>query len=98
MPSAEDLRSISNKDATAEDFIRNANWAIDHAARMGYTSEVVAVPVNLTLREARLILEKNFPNCQITARWWVNCFKVSWKDRQWGHATTNRWFGWVSRR
>ena len=98
MPSAEDLRSMSNKDATAEDFICKANWEIDRAARLGYMSEVVAVPINLTHREARVILEKNFPNCHITDRWWSNCFKVSWKDRQWGHATTNRWFGWVSRR
>ena len=81
MPSAEELRAISDKDATADDFIRNASWAVDHAARMGYVSEVVPVPVNLTRAEARGILEKTFPNCRITDRWWSNCFKVSWKKR-----------------
>ena len=97
MPSAEELRALSDKDATAEDFIRNANWAIDHAARMGYTNEVVAVPVNLTHREARVILERNFPNCRITDRWWTNCFKVSWKDKQWGHVSISQWCGWERR-
>ena len=97
MPTAEELRAICDRDAVAEDFIRNANWTIDHAARLGYTSETLIIPRNMTANEARKVLEQNFPNCQLSWKWWSNCFKVSWKERQWERALTNQWFGWVQK-
>lgn len=91
---AEELRAYANKDAMAEDFIRQANRAIDYAAHMGYTSEAVAVPVTMSTDEARALLVKEYPNCQITRRWWSNCFKVSWKERQWATASGSKILLW----
>jgi hypothetical protein len=94
MPSAEELRAYADRDAMAEDFIRQANMAIDYAARMGYKSELVVVPVTFSLKEARTLLEKEYPNCHITKRWWSNCFKVSWKERQWATASGLKTLPW----
>jgi hypothetical protein len=81
MPSAEELQAMSDKDVAEEDFIRSANYLIESAARIGFTSGVVPVERNIEMTTAKKILEKNFPNCQITERWWSHCFKVSWKKR-----------------
>ena len=81
MPSAEELLAMNDKELAEEDFIRNANYVIEMAARLGYVSEIVSVARNIEMKTARKILEKNFPNCQITERWWSHCFKVSWKKR-----------------
>ena len=81
MPSAEELLAMNDKELAEEDFIRNANYVIEMAARLGYVSEIVSVALNIEMTTARKILEKNFPNCQITERWWSHCFKVSWKKR-----------------
>lgn len=94
---AEELRAYTDKDAMAEDFIKHANVAIEYAAHMGYKSEVVTVPVTMTSADARALLEKEYPNCRITRRWWSNCFKVSWKERQWERASISQWFGWGQR-
>jgi len=89
MPSAEELRAYADKEVMAEDFIRDANRSIDYAARMGQKSELVVVPVTFSLKDARALLEKEYPNCRITKRLFSNCFKVSWKERQWGRVWTN---------
>jgi hypothetical protein len=81
MPSADQLRAMNDKHAAEEDFIRSANYLIEAAARIGFTSEVVPVERNIEMTTARKILESNFPNCKITSRWWSHCFKVSWKKR-----------------
>jgi hypothetical protein len=83
---AEELRAYADKVAMADDFIRQSNMVIDYAARMGYKSEVVTVPVTMSATEARELLAKEYPNCRITWRWWSKCFKVSWKERQWATA------------
>jgi hypothetical protein len=79
MPSADELRAMSDKHAAEEEFIRSATCLIEFAALDGYTSEVVPVHRVIDTNTARKILEANFPNCRITSRWWSNCFKVSWK-------------------
>ena len=86
---AEELRAYADKEAMEEDFVRQANRAIEYAAHMGYKSEVVTIPVTMPSANARALLEKEYPNCRITWRWWSNCFKVSWKERQWGRVWTN---------
>jgi len=89
MPSAEELRAYADKEAMSEDFVRQANLAVDYAARMGYTSELIVIPVTLSLKDARALLEKEYPDCRITKRVFSKCFKVSWKERQWGRVWTN---------
>jgi hypothetical protein len=78
MPSAEELLAISGNYDAEEDFIRIVNRNVDFAARTGATYELVDVPSNLTPAQVKKILEGNFPNCEISKRWWTNCFKVSW--------------------
>jgi hypothetical protein len=89
MPSAEELRAYADREAMAEDFVVQATRAIEYAARMGYKSELVVVPITFSLKDARALLEKEYPNCRITKRLFSNCFKVSWKERQWGRVWTN---------
>lgn len=78
MPSAEELRAITEKYNAEEDFIQFATRCIELAARSGGTYEHIDIPCNLTKAETKKILIGNFPNCRISSWWWANYFKVSW--------------------
>ena len=78
MPSADELRLITDNYDATEDFINTATRAIELSARAGMTSEYVDVPHNLTKAQVKAALFGNFPNCRITSGWWTRCFKVSW--------------------
>ena len=78
MPSAEELRLITDNYDATDDFIVSATRAIELSARAGMTSEYIDVPHNLTKAQVKAALVGNFPNCRITSGWWTRCFKVSW--------------------
>jgi hypothetical protein len=78
MPSAEDLRTVSDSYDPVDDFLSTATRQIELAARSGITYEYIDVPGNLTREKVKAALIGNFPNCRIDKVWFVNCFKVSW--------------------
>ena len=78
MPTAEELRLLTQSYNAEEDFIQIATRLIEAAARTGQTIETIEVPDDFTCEQAKKILNSNFPNCRITKVWFVKCFKVSW--------------------
>jgi len=78
MPSADELRLITDNYNATEDFIGSATRDIELSARAGLTCEYIDVPHNLTKAQVKAALVGNFPNCRITSGWWTRCFKVSW--------------------
>jgi len=78
MPSAGELRLITDNYNATEDFINTATRQIELAARSGLTYEYIDVPHNLTAAQAKTALFGNFPNCRVVKVWFLNCFKVSW--------------------
>lgn len=79
MPSANQLRTLFDKDYVVDEFIKEAVRNVELAARYGHTSERVEVPAELTRNETNDKIRKAFEGCKVSWIWYMHSYKISWK-------------------
>jgi hypothetical protein len=78
MPSASDLCKLYSKDALIKEFIDGVILSVERSAKCGDRYECVDVPLGLTRKDIEIHLQKAFPDCKISWKWFLQCYQIKW--------------------
>jgi hypothetical protein len=80
MPSATELRGLYRKEVLVQAFITETVAAVELAAKQGEKYVNVDVPSGLIRADVDEVLVKEFPECKVKWKWFIQSYRIRWAD------------------
>lgn len=78
MPSASELCNLYDKEELIKEFIETVTIDIERSAKHGEKYENIDVPSGLTRKDVELPLQKAFPDCKVSWKWFIQSYRIQW--------------------
>jgi len=78
MPSAEELRTLSDENNRIDLFIRTSEREAADAARMGEKYVFIEAPLYVSRDRVENVLKETFPGCSVSRRTFTAFYRISW--------------------